>query len=67
MVFLGLTLLLAGIIMNFKVLRRPSVVGKGTAGREDRQATSAELMASPPWLISAGLVAAGLLIIIVFH
>ena len=69
MAFLGFLLLITGVIMNFQVLRKPyptfrnSETGKMQRGTE--RLTPAELMRTPPWLISVGLVVAGLLLLVI--
>ncbi|HLJ67613.1 MAG TPA: hypothetical protein VKX16_09675 [Chloroflexota bacterium] len=57
MVVIGFVLLIAGVVMNFQVLRRP-YPGRNTA---------AEVMRTPPWLVSAALVLVGLALILFFH
>jgi hypothetical protein len=71
MVLLGLLLLLTGLIMNFRVLRRPIPArGRsdgGAEGPKPERMTPAEIMRTPPWLVSAGLIVAGFAILIAFH
>jgi hypothetical protein len=55
MAVLGLLLLTTGLIMNIQVLRRSRKL----------HIDSAQLMRSPPWLVSAGLTVAGVVLVIV--
>ena len=57
MVVIGFILLIAGVVMNFQVLRRP-YPGRNTA---------AEVMRTPPWLVSSALVLVGLALILFFR
>jgi hypothetical protein len=71
MILLGLLLLLTGLLMNFRILLRPVPArGRspgGAEGTEPDRMTPAEIMRSPPWLVSAGLIVAGFAILVVFH
>jgi hypothetical protein len=51
--FLGLLLLLTGFIMNIQVIRRFRSVN----------VEAADMMRSTPWLLSAGLIAVGVLLL----
>jgi hypothetical protein len=55
MAVLGFLLLLTGLIMNVQVLRRSRTL----------HIDSAQLIRSPPWLVSAGLTVAGVVLVIV--
>lgn len=55
MAFLGLILLLAGVIMNIQLLRGPL----------RRQLPPGEFMRTPPWLVSLGLIVAGLVLVLI--
>jgi hypothetical protein len=54
MFLLGLLCLFVGVIMNFQLLRGPL----------RQRLTTEEIMRTPPYLISAGLVAVGLLLVV---
>lgn len=55
MILLGLLFLLTGLIMNVRVLTGP-YRGKLTSG---------EIMRTPPWMISVGLIIVGILLLLV--
>ena len=57
MAVVGFILLIAGVVMNIQVLRKPY------PGAE----TAADLMRTPPWLLSVILVLAGLALVFVFR
>lgn len=54
MLFIGLLCLLTGLVMNVQVLRGPL----------RSRLTPEEIMRTPPWLISAALVAIGFILIV---
>ncbi len=53
MPLIGFFLIVTGLVMNVKVLRRPR--GEGVA--------AAQVMASAPWLISVAIIAVGVLLL----
>jgi uncharacterized membrane protein len=65
---LGFLLVLTGVIMNIQVLRRPYPLipdaDKGSREDRTRRLTPAEVMRSPPWLVSIGLTLAGIVLIL---
>jgi hypothetical protein len=71
MALLGILFLITGVIMNIQVLRRPYRGGQRRPSDPEQASaerlTAAEVMRSPPWLISAGLTAVGIALIVFFH
>lgn len=53
----GLFLVVTGVVMNLRVLRRPRIEGAGAV----------DVMQSGPWLVSVAIIGIGILLLAIAH